>query len=622
MLGAFIIGNGETNIDPNALLLRKDNTRIFNVNRKDVSALMSSKKYSFNKALAYYEAVCQIPQASSSISAYTNRKHAPAGMVNDSTFGMPKLIWYTNVWTGNSWVQNLMKDDGGTPCFWTKDKAPIADPFSKAWKIYDAKFPDRGWRITYDVHDDIHKVYGQLMDFIHMHASEDELHIWIQGTLNGKGPDQVISDLKGLVKSSATEDGKGGDSLKVILMPSGTGKTTYSRKHDELIDVDDLYEKASKRDKAERMRTLEDEDWDEHDKVNSKIIKLAHESGMLQGKILLVHNESMLDGLDYEIVDKFRLNKSEMMKVVDERADEEAWAKITKLNWASSNFPILSRQDIDERILNHISTLSNVAKETMISGQTDEYSRLWNTPISKSYDLWEMYGTNEPTRIPVIPWRVSNLGPRIYSKGLPPQLFPSSTFMTRYGISESLNETEVYCNYSEFVTLKPLLSDDSKRLDYGWRPVGANLYAMQRVTDDNYEHLLKVDDDQFFMGCGSVVTAAHGCFGIGRTNDALIRQFERKVNTGFGTSGHMIASILAFQSHFLWYLEEVSYNLETKKSVYAVRFNEPESAAYHTIHEYRNAIDDMKSADLNKEYPKYARPNFEICRKFVSAIGR
>jgi hypothetical protein len=618
MLGAFIIGNGDTNIDPNALLLRKDNTRIYNVNRKDVSNLMSSKKYSFNKAIAYYESVTQIPQASKQLGAYTNRRHAPP-TVSKGSVRVPRLEWYTNVWNGNSWVQNLLKEDGGIPCFWTKDKAPIADPFSKAWKLYDAKFPDRGWRITYDVHGSIHDVFSQLTDFIHMHSSEDELHIWIQGTLNGMGPAEVVSDLKRLV---ANMESPSDDSVKVIIMPSGSGKTTYSRKYDNLVDVDDLFDKASKKDRLNRVETMKDENWELHNQINSKIINDAYTAGVLDDKILLIHTEDALKGVTYEVLDKFRLSKGEMLKVVDERKDNEEWAKMTKLNWSSSNLPILTREDMDDKIKMHVDSLKlSNSTPSIDEGNDSSYSSLWNTPLNKSYDLWELYGGSSPTRIPVIPWRVSNLGPRMYAKGLPPQLFPSSTILTRYGIGTGdINPVEVYGNYSEYVKLVPMLEDDAKRLDYGWKVIGNNMYVMQPATPGNLNELLKVDDEEFFMGCGSVVTAAHGCFGIGRTNDELIEQFERKVNTGHGTSGHMIASVLAFQSHFLWYLEEVSYNIETNSSVYAVRFNEPGSKAYHTIHEYRNAIHDMKRADSNKVYPGYARINLGLCEKFVRSI--
>jgi hypothetical protein len=436
---------------------------------------MATKKYSFEKALAYYEAVTQIPHANRKLFAYTNRKHEPpnASITRNITY-IPKITWYNNSWVNNSWVRNMMKADGGVPCFWTKDNTAISDPFSKSWKIYDEKFPDRGWRITYDVHDSIEKVLAQLLDFLEMHKDEKVVHVWIQGTLNGKDPKTVIKDLqRGLEFSSSGENGL----------------------------------------------------------------------------------------FDNSIID-------------------------------------------------------------FVRGQrTSEYLELWHTPLEDSLDVWDYYGGKSPVRIPVIPWRVSNLGPRLYSRSIPPQLFPPTHFAKAMNITDvKLTLTEVYCNYSEFVEMVPINSDDALLLDFAWMPVGNNLYTMAKITEATKGHLLKVKDPDFFNGCGSVVTSAHACFGIGRSNIDLINQLERKLNTGHSTSGHMIASVLAFQSQFMWYLQEVFNNFEKGSSVYITKFAEPGSGMYHSIYEYRNAIHDMKTADKSKLYPNYARNNLDICEKFVSSL--
>jgi len=253
--------------------------------------------------------------------------------------------------------------------------------------------------------------------------------------------------------------------------------------------------------------------------------------------------------------------------------------------------------------------------------KTAEYLELWNTPLEDSNDLWDYYGGKTPVRIPVIPWRVSNLGPRIYSRSIPPQLFPPTHFVNAMNLKDiRLNITEVYCNYSEFVEMIPITSDDALLLDFAWMPVGNNLYTMAKITESTKGHLLKVKDPDFFNGCGSVVTAAHACFGIGRSNIDLINQLERKLNTGHSTSGHMIASVLAFQSQFMWYLQEVFNNFERGSSVYITKFAEPGSGMYHSIYEYRNAIHDMKTADKSKLYPNYARNNLDICERFVSSL--
>uniref|UniRef100_A0A2V0RIY0 VP7 n=1 Tax=viral metagenome TaxID=1070528 RepID=A0A2V0RIY0_9ZZZZ len=475
ILGAFVVASSKTTIDPNALLMRKDNSRIFNVDEADVLLMQSTRGYTRDKVIAYYEAVTQIPQASKNLAAYTNLKHDPPGTIEPREMTkLPEIIWYANSWTGNSWVQHLVKNDGGVPCFWTKDHTEISDPFSKAWRIYDAKFPMRGWRITYDVHKTKDHVFEQLLKFLEKYADEPVVHVWIQGTLQGRNPKQTVNDLRNMITSESASYADGEVSNNMI--PRGIQKTA-------------------------------------------------------------------------------------------------------------------------------------------------EYMSLWETPLSETQDLWEAYGGRAPMRIPIIPWRVSNLGPRAFHKGIPPQLFPSSTIKTIMGMDKSdLQFTEVYCNYSSFVEMTQLTENDVKLLDYGWMPVGANLFTMAPITEDNYTHLLKVKDPDFFRGCGSVVTSSHACFGLGRTNDELLFQHERKVQTGHGTSGHMIASVLAFQSQFLWYLQEVFDNYTSNKSVYIAKFREPESGVYHTIHEYRNAIHDMKRIDSNKLYPKYARNNFEICKKFVNLL--
>uniref|UniRef100_A0A2V0RAB9 VP7 n=1 Tax=viral metagenome TaxID=1070528 RepID=A0A2V0RAB9_9ZZZZ len=475
ILGAFVVSNVKTNIDPNAILMKKENARMFSVDRQDVQELMSSRSYTYDKAIAYYEAVTQIPQASKNLEAYTNRRHKPPlNNVVSKISKSPKIEWYANSWVGNSWVKNMEMKDGGPPCFWTKDHENMDDPFSVSWNAYNVKFINRGRRVAYDTYDTYDSVLAELLEFIDTHSDEDVIHVWIQGTLNGKGPVALVSQLKRSI-----------DSLTVNV------------------------------------------------------------------------------------------------------------------------------QD------------SEVADTPMISTgkRTSEYLSLWTTPIEQSHDMWDLYGSRPPMRIPLIPWRVTNLGPRIFNAGNPPQLFPATTFMRKMGMpKDMLQITEVYCNYSEFVEMIPLTADDANVLDFGWMLVGDNLYTMSLINESNIKHLYKVKDQDFFNGLGSVVTSAHACFGIGRANNDLIIQLERKQATGHTTSGHMIASVLAFQSHFFWYLQEVYDNFSSGKSVYATKFLEPGSGAYHSIHEYRNAIYDMKRADANKIYPRYARTNLEVCIKFVSLL--
>uniref|UniRef100_A0A2V0RB52 VP7 n=1 Tax=viral metagenome TaxID=1070528 RepID=A0A2V0RB52_9ZZZZ len=638
MLGAFVLSDLPTDIDPNRLLMRKDSAKIFSVNEQDINNLMSEKDYTFEKAIAYYEAVSQIPHASMKLEFYTNAKHKSPKISEGVEMEMPKLTWFSNSWTGHSWVANMIKKDGGIPCFWTKDLSGGSDPFSKSWSIYEKRFPKRGWRVTYDVHDTVESVFGKLLSFIMYHSSEPELHIWIQGNLKGLDPSKMVEKLTDMLASGNSLDSSGkqskmskdhDDEIPIIILPAGTGKTTYSKRHDSLVDIDDIINDPSVKDEMEdlRRKAADTNEWSIVNTRNGELVKAFMKAGRLEGKILLAHGDDMFgDVINTKTLGGMKLSKSEMQKIRDERAQsDEMWAELTELNWETSDQPIGSRKDIDdmiERIMSESVEDDPVvyAPSFMIS---KEYISLWSTPLDDSIDTWEAFGSGSPQRIPLIPWRVSNVGPRIFHKGIPPQLFPPTTFMMERGISMlELQFTEVYSNYSEFVIMRPITDDELETLDFGWLPVGDNMYVMSKIDEDDYSSgLLTVDDRDFFLGCGSVVTSAHACFGLGRSNTDLISQRRRKEATGYGTSGHMIASVLSFQSHFLWYLEEVYMNLKTNRSVYVTTFNEPEEGAYHTIHEYRNAVLDMKLLDSKGMYPKYARNNFRICETFVRYLN-
>lgn len=617
-IGSFVITRGDTNIDPNALLMRKDNGRIFRVNKNDVINLMRTNKYSSEKAIAYYEAVCQIPHLVEGMEVFSNSKHpAPSPRGERTSLDMPSLKWYANTWDSNSWVRNMLREDGGPPCFWTKDHAALVDPFSKAWRLYDDKFPDRGWRVTYDIYDTYEKVTSQLLNFLEMHENEEEVHIWIQGSLKGLTPEKMVSRLKVTISQLEVSTSS---KIHVMLLASGSGKTYLSNKYESVIDIDDIYSKADPNLKTQRDDTMKNEEWSKHDEINAMIIENAYDKGDLDGRLLVVHVPQVLTRIPHTVHGKYKMTKGELLKVLDERKDDFEWAKMTKLNWNTSQYSVRSRDSINDEVVKALQALPSSSLNRNNVGY-DEYKRLWDVPITDSYDLWELYGSKNPVRIPVIPWRVSNLGMRVYDKGLPPQLFPPSSFCKIMNIDLSdLDVVEIYGNYSDYVKLIPMDADSAKKLDFGWREVGRNLYSMIAANDENYSTLLMIEDPSFFNGCGSVVTSAHACFGLGRSSSELLFQFERKVNTGHSTSGHMIASVLAFQSHFLWYLEEVFNNFSTKTTTYETDFIEPESGSYHTIHEYRNAIHDMEMVDNNKLYPKHARINFGLCKKFVAKL--
>lgn len=255
----------------------------------------------------------------------------------------------------------------------------------------------------------------------------------------------------------------------------------------------------------------------------------------------------------------------------------------------------------------------------------------WSTDVATSTDLYHYYAGRPPQRIPVIPWRVSNYGMRKYGGKLNPQVFPASTWAGKlYKNADPddryFTDDAIYSNYSPFVHMVPIWEGDD--VDYAWVCVGPNQYVMRamprpHIPGEAYNAfgiLLKVAAPEFFMGLGSVATAQHSCFGVGRSESELMEQAIRRVATGHDTSGHMIASALCHRAHFLWYLEEVYTNMMSKKSIYLMPFNEPAGTEYHSIEEYGYAVNDMGDIIERGGYPYYARAQVGICRDFVSLL--
>lgn len=639
MVGAFFIGKGSTNIDPTGIMLYATTTKIFNVDEQDLARLSADYNYSAAKAIAYYESVTQIPVAIRGKFMYDNVPHKPANKpilqsktlssddvesIGDSNPDQ-KLIWFANSWDGNSWKRNIKLENGGPPCFWTKDLSDGDDPFTIAWRAYDSQYPERGWRITYEKYKSYDDVLMQLKSFIDKYSSEPELHIWIQGNQKGLTPQLMVNALREDINASSNGSTT---AIDVIIMPSGTGKSTYSSMYPELLDVDDIINASYVKGvmKSLRKRAMQNMDFDELNNLNGELVMDSLAKGEIAGRILMIHGSDTLGkSVKMNVLASAKLSKKEMLEISKSRAEiDPHWSSMTELNWSTSMVPVMSRSAINGLIREIVRSHQRKSLDLTVSPVVDrtyEYRTYWKTDLRESIDLWALYGGRRPTRIPVIPWRVSNVGMRVYGVALPPQLFPASSVMRKNGIKDFIDYTEIYHNYSEHVTMIEISDADraSDGLDFGWIYLGQGMYSMMDIDSTVYR-LYKVQDVDFFKGLGTVVTSAHACFGFGRTNDDLIFQLERKNKTGFGTSGHMIASILAFRSHFLWYLTEIDINTKTNKTIYITPFNEPESGLYHISRDYVNALDDIKLASQTVDIPEHAKANFEICKQFVSKM--
>jgi hypothetical protein len=641
MVGAFFVGKGPTNIDPTGILLYATTTKVFNVNEQDLTKLSTDFNYSAAKSLAYYESVTQVPLALKGKFMYDNVPHKPANKpilqakrsdydgteMEVATNSDQKVVWFANSWEGNSWKRNIKLDNGGPPCFWTKDLTEGDDPFTIAWRAYDAAFPDRGWRVTYEKFATYEEVLEQLKLFLSLHSAEPEVHVWIQGNQNGLTPQLMVNSLRDDVTNTSNETKP---SVDVIIMPAGTGKTTYASMYPELLDVDDIINSPNIKGvmKSLRKKAMQQMDFDELNNINGELVLDSLKKGDIANRILLIHGPDTLgDVLNLNVLASGKLPKKEMLKTSKVRAETDTqWSAITELNWSTSASPVMSRSAMDGLVREVVRSHQRSALDLTIgpvADKTYEYRSYWKSDLKDSRDLWDTYGSRRPTRIPLIPWRVSNIGMRIYGPGLPPQLFPASDIMRRNDITNFIDYTEIYHNYSEYVEMIEISDADRSEdgLDFGWRYLGQGMYSMMDINSTDYK-LYKVQDVDFFKGLGTVVTSAHACFGFGRSNDDLISQLERKNRTGFGTSGHMIASVLAYRSHFLWYLTEININIKTNKTIYIAPFMEPESGLYHVSRDYVNALDDIKLASQKVDIPEHAKANFEICKQFVGKMRK
>jgi hypothetical protein len=270
------------------------------------------------------------------------------------------------------------------------------------------------------------------------------------------------------------------------------------------------------------------------------------------------------------------------------------------------------------------------------SAATDpQVVKFWNTPVGLSFGPSYIYGGRPAQRIPIVPWRPSNFGGRVYGGVTIPQLFPPTKLRSERKIpievrekSISKQEPVVYANYSGFVTLKAMTNPNE--YDFGWRRISDNRYIMVSTEgsdtsgpeDGEYSEsqLYTVSDPTFFNGLGSVCTSAHAVFSLGRREPDLVFQTRRRLETGHDTSGHMLAAPLMYLSHLLWYLQEVSDNFASEASIYNLPFKEPTRGLYHTTQEYKNALYDMRRS-LADQYPFYARQNVDICERFVSSLS-
>ena len=623
--------SAKTNIDPVGHLMGKRNTGVFVVNHDEVALLGmtdectthiylesgAETREGYDKAVAYVEAVSQLPEYKESMAgkglAYTSDTHW-----NEETMRtrFDNITWFDNAWTGFSWGD----EDVTPPCFWTKnytdekaDKVLYLDgdtlvKWPKAERFWEkneyAPFKDRTamiddhmqtFRNVMKKHSNAVIFFNGGADMSRKYASEIAGVVVVHKAMLARNMEARKEDasqalhpqdlheslrLQSEYKSHliAFDTFESANEPGLYMAVPGAGKTHFVESRRGMPRASDAHTRMWK----EYEKNYPDRGW-----------RVAYDT--------FASYEAVLSAL----VDFLNMHVHEV----------HVWIQGTLQDMSSTE--LLRRLKVD--IQGEFAKYMNGRKAAQ---------DLWHYSLDQSTDLNYYYASRPPQRIPTVPWRTCNMGMRIFSERKP-QVFPASTWMSEMGLG-TLNVNakeailfgkEVYVNYSGYVKMIPLWDHDA--VDFAWKEISPNEYVMVPVgsAPGASGYLYKVANPDFFMGMGSVATSQHSVFGLGRSEEELYNQAVRKLETGTGTSGHMIASALCCRAHFMWYLEEVHRNLMTKKSIYLMPFNEPAGTEYHTIEEYRNAIVDMDRIAAEGRYPKYALAHLEICRAFVNLSG-
>jgi hypothetical protein len=105
------------------------------------------------------------------------------------------IVTFINSWKGHSWAKQLANKDQ-TPVFWTKDTTKNNDTMDKAFLAYSSKFPGVSVRLAYDEVNSVDDVVNAWKKFKKSNANAPVVHLWTQGTIEGKGPAEMARLLR------------------------------------------------------------------------------------------------------------------------------------------------------------------------------------------------------------------------------------------------------------------------------------------------------------------------------------------------------------------------------------------------------------------------------------------
>lgn len=606
VVGSLIRADADTNVDPNAIYMSKQHSRAFVVNHSDMRRLMEDFEYTEPKARAYYEAVAQLPFHQSGNEGYTNKEHAPPLPSGGERIAFRNITWFANAWKGNSWAKNIREPNGGPPCFWTKDRTVSEDAHTTSWNKYEARYPGRGRRIAYDVHTTYASVLAALREFLQQHPNGS--HVWVQGRLEDMPPQQVVARLQADILSDVALSSSVSGQLNVPILAYWRSRLADS--------VDVGYYNVGR--PPQRIPVVP---W--------RVSNYGMRSYGKQLKPQIYPSSSWMTDAS---------PPQDLMKRLKESCEKEVYSNYSGFVTFS---PISASDKLDyawSEIGDNLYQMTfNYAKTPGLHGSSTlgkMYFVLRDGVSEVDHVLGGKRGPlSRQEKITLVsagmPYWVDGSDPKDFTDLEVSRVPPHHSV---HGMSGMMNgepfDNAVLHGPDGTRTSKGIIRDKSGKkyiiLEHNAKTLenGVNSFKDGEETLTSIDKkLFKIQDRTFFNGLGSVSTAQHGSFGLGRDEASLVKQAMRRVRSGHDTSGHMIASALCPSSHLLWYLEEVYNNVKTEKSIYNAPFKEPAGGLYHTIEEYQNAITDMRTLENQSLYPHYARIHVAVCRTFVSFIS-
>jgi hypothetical protein len=115
-----------------------------------------------------------------------------------------KILYFNNTWTGNSWAKNIDLRGGGAPCFWTKNYSAIEHQVDRDWMRYEERWPGRSRRVAYDKYKTFDLVMDEVRKFLVEHIYEPEIHIWIQGVVEGMDFNVTVAKIRAEIERDDT----------------------------------------------------------------------------------------------------------------------------------------------------------------------------------------------------------------------------------------------------------------------------------------------------------------------------------------------------------------------------------------------------------------------------------